>query len=404
MSQALARHQQLIESDASPQGSLPQSLPAPPDGLVLAAGSELDTLPQLVASPVGSGGNGVRLLHTLYEAESGPVLRLGVLGDSEAQRHWTLESTELAAPLGPGQIYASVQRRHWGPAWSGSLILDAAAPAVPAVGWRKTSSSAFEHPWLAWLGPWNADFFIGRLSGHAEPAHPNLVGMRVEIQPLPPLQLGLSRTLQWGGHGRDQSLSSLWRGLIGKDNEGSSEEPGNQLAGIDARWHWSPTERQSMALYGQLTGEDEAGYRPAKNMKLGGLEWSMRHNGGSLRLFAERAHVVAGPPGTAYRHHIYRQGYTQNGLPLGYPSGGDTKLTSLGALLDGGALKGELIAYRGRALNTAQRLAAGSLSGLNAAMAWSPSNQWALGLSLWSGRDGNGRDTAAQLWWQQTWH
>ena len=403
LSQALARHQQFLDSDTSPQGGLAQTLSPPPDGLVIATGSELDKLPQLVASPVGQGGHGLRLLHTFREAENGPVLRLGVLGSSEARRPWTFEGTELAAPLGPGQAYASVQRRHWGPAWSGSLILDAAAPALPAVGWRKTSSTAFEHPWLAWLGPWNADFFIGRLNGHTEPAHPYLAGMRVDIQPLPSLQLGLSRTLQWGGRGRSQSLSTFWKGLIGKDNDGSSDEPGNQLAGIDARWHWSPAEKQSMALYGQLTGEDEAGYRPAKHMKLGGLEWAMKHDGGSLRLFVERAHVIAGQPGVAYRHHIYRQGYTQDGLPLGYPTGGDTKLTSVGALLDKGSLQCEVIAYHGRALGSAQRLAAGTLSGVNASLAWSPNDQGALGLSVWSGRDGNGRDTAAQLWWQQTW-
>jgi hypothetical protein len=315
-----------------------------------------------------------------------------------------LEGSELAVPVGPGQAYASVQRRHWGPAWSGSLILDAAAPAVPAVGWRKTSNTAFETRWLSWLGPWNADVFFGGLQGHTQPARPYLVGMRLQVQPLPSLQLGASRTLQWGGRGRDQSFRSLVNGLLGRDNQGgTSNEPGNQLAGFDARWHWSFANGQQMAVYGQTTGEDEANYLPGKNMKLVGLEWAVQRGDRSLRLFAERADTVAGQPGFAYRHHIYLQGYTQNGTVLGYPAGGDVKLTSVGALLAAGQISGELVAYRGDALSTVQKLTQGSVSGVNAAFAWSPRSNQAVGLSLWSGRDGAGRENAGQLWWQTTW-
>jgi hypothetical protein len=404
LDQALARHRQLLEADAGTQPSTTEALPSQPDGVLLVGGDALHRAPQLVASPLGTGGSGLRLTHTLADDADGLRVRVGVLGSDEAARHWTLEGTELALRAGPGEAYASVQRRHWGPSWTGSLILDAAAPAVAAVGWRKTSTTAFETPWLAWLGPWNADFFIGGLAGHTQPAHPYLVGMRLQVQPLPSLQLGASRTLQWGGRGRDQSFSSFWRGVLGRDNQDDdSRQPGNQLAGFDARWHTSITPSQQLAIYGQITGEDEAGYLPAKNMKLAGVEWGMQGSGHSLRLFVERADVDAGPLGVAYRHHIYLQGYTQDGLPLGHPAGGDTKLTSVGALLDMGSLSGELVAYSGRAEPTAQRLVAGNLQGVNAALAWRARSDQTLGLSLWSGRDGGGRDSAAQLWWQYAW-
>ncbi|WP_084150239.1 capsule assembly Wzi family protein [Azohydromonas australica] len=404
LDQALARHQQLLAADAGAQPGVTEALPPVPNGILLVGGNSIDRLPQLLASPLGLGGSGLRLAHTLADGREGLTVRLGLLGSDEAARHWTLEGTELALRAGPGEAYASVQRRHWGPSWTGSLILDAAAPAVAAVGWRKTSTTAFETPWLAWLGPWNADFFIGGLAGHTQPAHPYLVGMRLQIQPLPSLQLGASRTLQWGGRGRDQSFSSFARGLLGRDNQDDSNtQPGNQLAGFDARWHTSIAQSQQLAIYGQLTGEDEADYLPGKNMKLAGLEWSLQSAGHSLRLFVERANVVAGLPGVAYRHHIYLQGYTQDGRPLGHPAGGDTKLTSVGAVLDMGNLSGELVAYDGRAEPTAQRLVAGSVSGVNAALAWRARSDQTVGLNLWSGRDGGGRDSAAQLWWQYAW-
>lgn len=405
LSQALARNQQMLERDAAPEGGFAETLPTPPDGVLLAGGNKLQKQPKFVASPLGTPGSGLRLLHTFGESQDGAVLRLGVLGSSGARRQWTLEGTEAALPLGPGQLYASVQRRHWGPAWSGSLILDAAAPAVPALGWRKTSNTPFESRWLSWLGPWNADVFFGGLQGHTQPAHPYLVGMRLQVQPLPSLQIGASRTMQWGGRGRDQSFKSMVNGLLGRDNQDASDQqPGNQLAAIDARWRHALGNGHQMALYAQITGEDEAGYRPAKNMKLAGAEWALQRDGHSMRLFVERADTVAGVLGVAYRHHIYLQGYTQDGVVLGYPSGGDTKVTTVGALLDAGSVSGEIVAYRGDAIaSIAQRLTPGSLSGINAAVAWSPRSGQALGLSLWSGKDGAGRDNAAQLWWQTTW-
>ena len=261
------------------------------------------------------------------------------------------------------------------------------------------------------MGPWSADFFVGGLSGHTEPAHPYLIGMRIELQPLPSLQLGLSRTLQWGGRGRDQSFRSLWKGLLGRDNtaENAADEPGNQLAGIDARWHWSLDQGRQMAVYGQIVGEDEAGLLPSRNMGLAGMEWAVQRGSSSWRLFVERANVIARDafgspdPGYAYRHHVYRQGYTQDGLPLGHPAGGDTRLTSVGGMLDADRWRVVLVAYSGRALPSAQRLAAGSINGLNATLAWRPTSTQTLGLSLWSGSDGSGHDHATQLWWRQDW-
>jgi hypothetical protein len=66
-------------------------------------------------------------------------------------------------PLGAGRIYASVERRHWGPSWTGSLILDAAARPVPAIGWRKDDRRPFADKPFSWLGPWRTDLFIGEL-------------------------------------------------------------------------------------------------------------------------------------------------------------------------------------------------------------------------------------------------
>lgn len=409
LDQALQRHRQLIEIDAGRlAGFTPLADPA--DGLTLAAGSEINNLPQLLASPLGTGGSGLHAVHTWTDGSGGLRMRLGVLVREEASRHATLAGTELSLGTGTGEFYASHQTRHWGPSWTGSLFLDAASPSLPAVGWRKTERSAFETRWLSWLGPWNADFFIGRLDGHAQPAHPWLIGMRVEVQPLPSLQIGASRTLQFGGSGRDQSLGNLWRGLTGSDHQGGTpDEPGNQLAGLDARWHHTFDAGRQLALYGQLAGEDSRNLAPYKFLGLAGIEWATQHHGHALRLLVEHANTTAGSafgtrhPGVAYRHHIYPQGYTHENRSLGHPAGGDVEITTLGLLVDGGAWSGALLGYDGRALPTAQRLAPGSVRGVNGSLAWQPQPGMTLGAGLWHGRSAGQRDSAAQLWWQHAW-
>ena len=88
--------------------------------------------------------------------------------------------------------------------------------------------------------PWQADVFAGQLSQELPPARAKLLGARVQIMPLPGLELGASRTIQWGGSGRPESLGSLWDAIVGDDNvdspSGAGTDPGNQLAGFDARW------------------------------------------------------------------------------------------------------------------------------------------------------------------------
>jgi hypothetical protein len=237
--------------------------------------AEVDTAPQGVGADAPwlvPGGVGPqrrdRWLSTALQRQ-GPLrwrLALAWQDQQVPDRPWGLDGSLMAWTLGTSESYVSFERRHWGPRRLGSLILDGTAPALPAVGWRRSTRTS-EDSLLAWLGPWSADVFVGRLQGHAEPARPLLIGMRWQFAPVPTLTLGLSRTLQWGGRGRNESLKSLANALIGRDNVGTDglrreDEPGNQLAGVDWRWRLNLAP-DAASLYGQVVGEDEAGMAPA---------------------------------------------------------------------------------------------------------------------------------------------
>ncbi|MBS0444688.1 MAG: hypothetical protein JSR59_01945 [Proteobacteria bacterium] len=406
LDEALMRHHALLASDAMPDAFQPND--ATPDGIVAAVGGPGETIPPLLR-PVLPGVGGVQWTHRGGTAD-GLHWRAGVGWRDTDAHSLSLDGSELAYGLGSSEVYLSVQRRHWGPSWVGSLILDSAAPAIPSFGWRKNAATPFESPWLSWLGPWTADVFFGELSGHVQPEHPKLIGMRVQFMPLAGLEVGVSRAIEWGGSGRPESLSALWQALVGHDNPvnaaGFKEEPGNQLGGFDLRYALRAGGIR-YSIYAQGIGEDEANGMPTKYLGSAGIDAAFDVSGNSVRLFVESANTIAGGianqpyPGVAYRHHVYLQGYTEQGKSLAFPAGGDVTLTSLGMLVDAGALSGMLMLHTGHAHEDAQFYPTpGSLSGANATLAWRINPDWRVGAQVDTWRDPQTSQVRGQLWVQ----
>ena len=160
-----------------------------------------------------------------------------------------------------------------------------------------------------------------------------LLGFRLTAQPLPYLELGASRILQWGGEGRSESIDSLWNAIKGNDNfDDGALDKSNQIAGFDARLnlnHWSGV---PISLYGQYVGEDEAGLLPSKKMYLAGVDYSSQFNNMPFQLYTEWADTRTNRDvlGISYEHRNYKDGYYQHGFPLGHAMGGDGQMLSLG--------------------------------------------------------------------------
>ena len=137
--------------------------------------------------------------------------------------------------------------------------------------------------------------------------------------------------------GRSCTWSDFWNLWWGNDNTGDNvdpeDEPGNQLAGWDARWA-SPIGDWPYAIYWQHTGEtiDNQLYRPYRSMELGGVEvWGDLDSGASWRLNFEWADTLCS--GTvdeqklldcAYNNGIFNvEGYRYKGRVLGHSTDGD---------------------------------------------------------------------------------
>ncbi|MDM1772060.1 capsule assembly Wzi family protein [Acinetobacter indicus] len=245
-----------------------------------------------------------------------------------------VEGSYIAGKLWNQWLIAGQIPTYWGPGHEGSLIRGDASRPVYGITAQRAEQTAFSSKWLSWIGPWQYQAFAGQLDNYDAVPDAKLIGLRVTAQPLPYLELGASRAIQWGGEGRPESLSSLWDAFVGnKDNGGTGEpDPSNQIAGFDARLNLQPLVQMPLGVYAQYVGEDEAGGLPAKKMYLAGVDYSSSYQNMPYQLYSEWADTRTNgkAQGISYNHTNYKDGFYQHGYPLAHAMGGDGQMISVG--------------------------------------------------------------------------
>ncbi len=245
-----------------------------------------------------------------------------------------VEGSYLAGKFWNQWVIAGQVPTYWGPAHDGSLIRGDASRPVYGVTMQRAVQDAFETKWLSWIGPWQYQLFAGRLQDYESDPGVKLLGMRLTAQPLPYLELGASRAIQFGGGDRSENWDRFWKAIVGHDNvQDGSEDPSNQLGGFDARLSLQPLLQIPVSIYGQMIGEDEAGYLPAKWMYLAGTDFSSVYKNMPYQLYAEWADTrtnLGEKTGISYTHYVYHDGFYQQGFPLGHAMGGDGQMYSVG--------------------------------------------------------------------------
>ena len=248
-----------------------------------------------------------------------------------------LEGTALATEVLGVQLQAWSHRSWWGPGWQDSLVLGNNAPAFDAIGVQRAAAGRSQSPWLSWLGPWTFEFFLAQAEGGS---HAIFVGNRVTARPSPLLEIGLTRTAQWGGSNHPQTLTSFTKMLLGIGVNANApgqaaNDPGNEMAGFDVRLRCPGGRR--CAAYAQVIGEDATRHVPSRFLGLYGVEsWSAD---GRQRWFAEFVETVCGAVlehhplrPCAYRNYAYPEGYTHAGRWIGAAAGSDSRVLTLGWL------------------------------------------------------------------------
>jgi hypothetical protein len=258
--------------------------------------------------------------------------------DPDDGREFRPDGSYAGVVLGNWILHAGYIDRWWGPGWEGSLVYGSNQRPIPSVTIERNYSDAIDHPWLNWIGQWRFVATMGQLESDRDDA-PNaqLFGMRATWKPHGRVEVGLSRTAQWCGDGRPCDASTFWDLIVGNDNDQALEDqPGNQMAGFDARWSlpWVPA-----AIYGQMIGEDEAGFLPSQYLGLFGVEFTGGFGDRSWRAHLEYADTACSfydsEPnfGCAYRNVIYSDGYQYRDRSIGHSIDGDSEQVALGFLL-----------------------------------------------------------------------
>lgn len=276
-------------------------------------------------------------------------LEASAVDDPLDNKDFRLDGSYISIDLNNWQLGAGNIDRWWGPGWQSSLILSNNARPSPGIFLNRNTTKAFELPVLRKLGPWSFSAFANQLESDRHIPDAKLLGARFTFKPAKSLEIGLTRTAQWGGEGRPESLSSLKNLILGNDNVGDdgieldgSNEPGNQLGGIDLRWTTRINEH-SVTFYGQLIGEDEAGGFPSRKIGLFGMETPVITEFSHGRVFLEMSDTTMDFlddrfSNSTYNHSVYQSGYRYRGNVIGASTDNDSRLLTLGGFHEFGTL------------------------------------------------------------------
>lgn len=234
--------------------------------------------------------------------------------------------------IGFGFEYAQVEvgyREHWfSPFQDSAMLVSTNAKASPSI----TISNAT--PITSWDLRYEM-FYTElervegiRLGDEVFPGKPRHAGLHISFSPIDNLTIGLNRTLQFGGGKRSVSFGDLAEALFnpaGKDNVDGSDgtdpnfEFGNQQASVTAKYNfnlWMP-----VSIYAEYAGEDTVN---RSNFSLGNNAFSL---GLYLPMLTDDIAVryeFSDWTTAWYVHHLYQQGYTNEGNVLGH-WGGDNR-------------------------------------------------------------------------------
>jgi hypothetical protein len=178
----------------------------------------------------------------------------------------------VALNLSDWQFSYGNQSLWWGPSQGGPLMFS--DNAEPLRMFRVNRVTPFTLPsFLSVLGPMRIEAFIGQYSGYqflATPAglvgqygqslnpQPIVHGERISFKPTENLEIGLSRTTDYGGPGYPLTLHSFLRSVFSTSNTtgASANKPGARRSGMDFSYR-IPGLRNGMTFYAEGLAEHD---------------------------------------------------------------------------------------------------------------------------------------------------
>lgn len=240
----------------------------------------------------------------------------------------------------------------WGPALGGSLVLSNNAPPLDQV--RLATAEPFVLPWVGrWLGPTKLLFFVAQLEADRDHPHARMAGMRAAIAPLSVLELGISRTMIFGGEpspkpGLVDFLRLLFDPPAGDNLAREPQLRSNNVFAVDADLRLPNVRRwglpaRDLRLYGEFGWDDtccETAFVPLKEAIsfLVGVHVLGLLDRPGLELRAEYAESSR----LSFTHSTFTDGYVTRGHVISHVMGTDGRsaLTRVTQWLGAGLMLG----------------------------------------------------------------
>ncbi len=244
------------------------------------------------------------------------------------------DGTYFSAQLGGILVYGGYLDHWWGPGQISALQLSNNARPMPQVGIERSSTEASSWPVLRWLGPWQWEFFLGKLDGPQIQSNVYYDATHLTINPLPGLELGLAKTEEFCGQGHPCApLRDYFQNIDfsthsnNVNGEGSLEfKYGHSLGGVPVQ------------VYMQLMNEDYSFINHSGTSHLFGASVFLPTQGSPVKLTAEFTDSIATSTffsfgdniyGFTYNDYQYPDGMRYRGRTLGFSLDDDSTLLSL---------------------------------------------------------------------------
>ncbi|HTQ98168.1 MAG TPA: capsule assembly Wzi family protein, partial [Candidatus Acidoferrum sp.] len=243
----------------------------------------------------------------------------------EGLDRFTIQNAYLSTNLDGWNFSFGKQDLWWSPNYGSSFLFS--NNAEPIYMFRLSRVRAFTLPWIfRYLGPMKIDLFVGRMRGNDYPSGPIFHGEKITFKPTKNVQLGFSRTTEFGGEGRAMTLGAIWHSYVAYTssfNYAANDNPGHRVGGFDFSYKL-PFVRNWLTLYtDSMTSDDpnpidaprhadiDCGFYLAKVPHISKLD--LHVEGTYTDVINSRSHTGQ----FAYWEAFYHDAYTNNQIIMG---------------------------------------------------------------------------------------
>ena len=262
-------------------------------------------------------------------------ISISTIEDPYEEKKYDFSDSYFAVVTGNFILGVGNYDRWWGPSHHASLILSNYSKSSPGLFIRSLEGFTSPLPLIRSFGKLNFSFFANQLERNRSIKNPFLIGGRLSFNPVNGLTIGLTRSIMFGGDGKDNSFKALWDAIRGdaSTHEGSGDSNiDNELAGVDLKYSFTIKDLV-WSFYGQYIGEDGTDYWPWRTFYLAGTEFIYLKNGKLNSLVIEYIDTYYNGQDTGtnviYEHSSYTSGYRYKGSPLGAFIDGDSNYVHL---------------------------------------------------------------------------